>query len=637
MKRFILFYLSVASILVTTAISHAEPVDRLIQLIDYVGVDYQKAVVDGRIVSTTEYAEMVEFATTIEQLTGQLPQSSSMASLQDQVNQLKNLIEGKAPADQVAALASIMRTTLIKSHDLTVAPDKMPNLARGKALYAANCAACHGLNGDGKGSLSGALEPKPTNFLDTGRYEKRSLYGLFNTITYGVEGTAMADFSSLTNAERWDLTAYVGQLGARDDAAQRGETVWQQLKDSQKAISTDLFTTLTPAEAALKWENGTDLMAYLRQSPEVLFARDTSPIVFAQSMIRESYQAYQNGKKGQAYEKALSAYLDGFELVEASLAAIDTPLLKETERAMAQYRNFMQKKAAPTVITAQYQKLLPLLDQAQQRLSEKNSLTPTAAFVASLVILLREGLEALLVIIALSAFLMKTDRRDAMPYLHFGWISALVLGGATWLVSERLLQINGATREVTEGVAALTASAVLLFVSYWLHNKTSAEGWQKFIQGSVESALKGSKLWGLAGLSFITVYREVFETILFYQALWVQTEGNSADAVIEGFLAATLILMVIAWGAIKYSVRLPLRQFFAATGALLLILAFIFAGKGIAALQEAGKIAQTLTSFPTIEWLGIFPSKEGLVLQAAVLLIALLVYLKGRKAAPLKG
>jgi high-affinity iron transporter len=308
---------------------------------------------------------MVEFASIIELLTGQLPQSSSTASLRDQVNQLKCLIERKASAGQVAALTGTMRTILIKSHGLTVAPDKMPNLERGKALYMANCVACHGLNGDGKGPASEILEPKPTNFLDTSRYEKRSLYGLFNTITYGVEGTAMTDFSSLTNAERWDLAAFVGQLGVPDDAPQRGEKIWLQLKDRQKAVSTDLFTTLSPEEAALQWEKGSDLMAYLRQSPEVLFARDASPISFAQNMIRESYQAYQNGNKGLAYEKALSAYLDGFELVEASLAAIDTPLLKETERAMAQYRNFMQKKAAPPVITAQYQKLLPLLDQAQ--------------------------------------------------------------------------------------------------------------------------------------------------------------------------------------------------------------------------------------------------------------------------------
>ena len=632
MNRVIVFFLTMVFILITSTVSFAKPVDRLIQLIDYVGVDYQKAISDGKIVSTSEYAEMVEFASTIEILTEKLPKSPATILLQSQVSQLKTLIGEKASSDRISMLAGIMRSALIKSHGLKVMPGRAPDLRQGKILYDNNCVACHGLTGNGKGPESNGLVPRPTNFLDAERYAQRSLYGLFNTITYGVEGTAMADYSGLTNEERWNLTAYVGQLAADEVAARRGEAVWQRLKHKSESVISERFMTLSPNEAAQQWENGTDLMAYLRQSPEILFVRDTSPIAFAQTMIRESYQAYQNGKKSQAYENALSAYLDGFELVEASLAAIDKALLKQTERAMAQYRNFMQKKAGLPVITAQYQKLLPLLDQAQQRLSEKNSLTPTAAFVASLVILLREGLEALLVLIALSAFLMKTDRRDAMPYLHFGWISALLLGGVTWLVSEHILQISGATREVTEGVAALTAAAVLLFVSYWLHNKTSAEGWQKFIQGSVESALKGSKLWGLAGLSFITVYREVFETILFYQALWVQTEGNSANAVIEGFLAASLILIVIAWLAIKYSVRLPLRQFFAATGALLLVLAFIFAGKGIAALQEAGKVSQTLTSFPTVEWLGVFPSWEGLVLQATVLIIALSVYINNRRS-----
>lgn len=632
MNRGIVFFLTIVVILTTSTGSFAKPVDRLIQLIDYVGVDYQKAVSDGKIVSVSEYAEMVEFSSTIEMLTEKLPKSPATIILQSQVNQLKAMIDEKESSDRISLLTGIMRSALIKSHSLKVMPDRIPDLRQGEILYENNCAACHGLTGNGKGPASNELVPKPTNFLDVERYAQRSLYGLFNTVTYGVEGTAMADYSSLTNEERWNVTAYVGQLAGDDVAIKRGKTTWQRLKHTSKSVRPEKFMTLSPNEAAQQWENGYDLMTYLRQAPQELFSKDVSPIVFAQNMIRKSYQSYEKGDKEQAYQNALSAYLDGFELVEAGLAVVDPELLQQAEKAMIQYRNFMQKKAALPVIADQYQKLLPLLQKAQTRLEEKNSLTPVAAFIASLVILLREGLEALLVIIALSAVLMKTDRRDALPYLHFGWVSALLLGGATWVVSERILLISGATREVTEGVAALVASAVLLIVSYWLHSKTSAEGWQKFIQGSVESALKGGRLWGLAGLSFITVYREVFETILFYQALWAQAEGNSANAVIEGFLAASLILMATAWLAIKYSTRLPLRQFFAATGALLLILAFIFAGKGIAALQEAGKVPQTLISFPSIELLGIFPSWEGIILQATVLIIALSVYINNRKS-----
>ncbi|NOZ43097.1 MAG: c-type cytochrome [Alphaproteobacteria bacterium] len=582
MSRVRLLCLAVGLILLSSGISYAKPVDRLIQIIDYVGVDYQKAVVDGKVASVSEYGEMVEFATTMEQLAGKLTTSAATVPLQAKVGQLKALIVAKAPADRVTALANIIRSSLIKSYNLATTPDRAPDLARGKQLYQQNCASCHGIEGYGNGPEAGKLEPKPINFHDRARYQQRSLYGLFSTVTYGVKGTAMTGFTAMTGRDRWDMTAYVGQLGANEKAVDRGKSIWQQIKhDSGRnsgnvsgnnsgnvsgAVSLQAFTTLSPNEAAQQWTGGKDLMAYLRRSPGVLFAASGSPIAYAGQKLQSSYQNYRDGHKQQAYADAVSAYLEGFELIEANLAAVDPVLMKQIEKAMAQYRNDLQQKLALPVITDHYQKLLPLLRQAKDQLSEQGSLTPVAAFIAGFIILLREGLEALLVIIALSAFLIKTDRRDAMPYLHFGWISALVLGVATWMVSERILQISGATREVTEGVSALTASATLLFVSYWLHNKTSAAGWQRFIQESVKSALNGQTLWGLAGLSFITVYREIFETILFYQALWTQADSHSANAVIAGFVAASLTLMAIAWLAIKYSVRLPLRQFFGGTG-----------------------------------------------------------------------
>ena len=632
MARIIFLLFTTVFLLAAPAVGHAKNIDRLIQLIDYVGIDYQEAISNGQIINASEYAEMVEFAATIEMSTGKLTASPAAASLQLQANQLKKLIGEKASTDQVMVLTSLMRLTIIKSYDLAVSPDRAPDLLRGEILYKETCAACHGQKGDGNGPLAQGLEPQPTNFRDISRYAQRSLYGLFNTITYGVEGTGMGDFSTLTNTDRWDLAAYVGQLAVQEEAVRRGEKVWQQLKHKTGSVNIKSFTTLSSNEAARQWDNGYDLMAYLRRSPGILFNKDVSPIMFAQNMTQASYQAYQKGQRKQAYEFALTAYLEGFELAEANLAAVDTTLMKTSEKAMFKYRNSIQKDTPLKVVSDNYEALQSLLKRAQDRLEEKGSLTPMAAFIASFVILLREGLEALLVVVALSAFLMKTDRRDAMPYLHVGWVSALLLGAATWFVSDRIFQISGATREVTEGIAALAASVMLLFVGYWLHNKTSAAGWQRFIQGSVNSALNGRTLWGLAGLSFISVYREVFETILFYQALWVQAASHSGNSVMMGFLAAIFVLLVVTWLAVKYSVRLPLRQFFGGTSALLLILSFIFAGKGVSALQEAGKISQTLIPFPSIEWLGILPNIEGLIVQTAILIIAIFMFVRNRNS-----
>jgi len=133
-------------------------------------------------------------------------------------------------------------------------------------------------------------------------------------------------------------------------------------------------------------------------------------------------------------------------------------------------------------------------------------------------------------------------------------------------------------------------------------------------------------LWGLAGLSFIAVFREVFETILFYQALWVQTDEAGKSMALSGFGAGVAVLAILAWIIMRYSARLPLRQFFSVTGILMFVLALIFAGKGVAALQEAGYIPVSPVNFPRIDLLGIYPNMQGLSLQLGLLLLALFLW-----------
>jgi len=629
MNRIFHFFFPLTFLLAISTATQADTGDRLVQLIDYVGVDYSEAVSESIIINQGEYAEMVEFAAIIETSVASIEGSLVTSELQQQAQELIQLVKNKAPVADVRALTRSMRATIIRLFDLKIMPDQAPNLRRGQALYQETCAACHGAYGYGNGELGKDLDPQPTDFTKTARFKQRSLYALFNTITYGVEGTGMSDFSQLSLIDRWNLAAYVGGIGVDKEVAAEGKRAWQQFKGSDTIVDVKTYASLSPDEAADKWTTGYALMAYLRTEPEVLFDFKTSPLSVAMKSLQSSLLAYERGDTEKAYEFALTAYLEGFELVEANLAALDASLMQEIEREMLLLRNDINTKSPLSSVTARIQTLQALLQQAQSKMAEKGSLTPTAAFVTSLVILLREGLEALLVVVALSAFLLKTGRRDAMPYLHAGWIVALILGLLTWVASERFVKISGATREVTEGVAALVASGMLLFVGYWLHSKTSASGWQAFIQKSLKTALNKRTLWGLAGLSFISVYREVFETILFYQALWAQAASGSADWVMGGFLVAAFILLLVAGLIIKFSVTLPLRQFFASTGILLLILSFIFAGKGIAALQEAGKIQQTMLQFEAVEWLGIFPSQEGLLLQATILLASAIFLTRG--------
>lgn len=602
--------------------AYADDSDRLVQLIDYVGVDYSEAVSNGVIVNQLEYDEMVEFSGIIEVELHNMTAASDMQGLLAQAQKLKSLILSLASSAEVKTLTQSMRESIIQASGLKVTPDHVPDINRGGLLYQRDCAACHGTSGRGDGALAEGLDPQPTDFTNEARYSQRSLYALYNTITNGVEGTGMAAYPHLSMDDQWNLAAYVGRLGVSEDVASNGAQIWQQA-DGFVPIDVEAYAGLSPEEASEKWSGGAEVMAYLRTDPSVFFGRKEAPLDVAMILLRSSLDSYQNGDVEKAYTATLAAYLEGFELVEASLSTIDGPLMRQIEAEMMQLRSAIRAEAEVGEVASRIQAILSLLLRAKVALSDSQGLSATAAFVTSLVILLREGLEALLVVVAISAFLIKTGRREAMPFLHTGWIAALLLGSLTWVVSERFIQISGATREVTEGVAALLAASMLLFVGYWLHSKTSAAGWQAFIQKSLQAVLSRRTLWGLTGLTFISVYREVFETILFYQALWAQAAGNSSDWIMGGFVTGALILAIVAGLVIRFSVKLPLRQFFASTGILLLALSFIFAGKGIAALQEAGTIRQTLMQFNAIEWLGIYPSQEGLYLQAAILTAAL--------------
>lgn len=275
-----------------------------------------------------------------------------------------------------------------------------------------------------------------------------------------------------------------------------------------------------------------------------------------------------------------------------------------------------------------------LLDDAQRLLSE-STLSKETLFTASLVILLREGLEALLVIIALTTVLIRTGRRDALKYVHIGWIAALLAGGATWIAAQSLITISGANREIMEGIAALLAALVLLYVGIWMHSKTQAAQWQAYIQQHVDTQLKSGTLWGLVALAFVAVYREVFETVLFYQSLLTQAVSTQYSSVGGGFALGLLLLAILAWVLIRFSVKLPIAKFFSATTYLLLALAFVLMGKAVSALQEAAIIGMTpLPVSFEIDWIGVKSTWQGVLAQLSVLLVYLvfLILSKSKRA-----
>jgi high-affinity iron transporter len=624
MRRFAVLLLALTF---ASPVPAQEGAQTILHLLDYVGVDYGGAVENGKVRSADEYKEMVEFSAQARDGLKAMPENPARAGLLAEAEKLVALVAAKAPADSVAETSARLRWAIIGAYKLQVAPRRAPDLARGAALYAANCASCHGAQGRGDGPASKGLDPAPANFHDAARMSNRSLYGLYSTITLGVSGTSMAAFKQLGEDERWALAFFAAGLRVPPSQLKEGEAAWKSPGVSKAFPDLAGLTALSANEVGKRnGEQAVLAQAYLLAHPQEVSAGKPMPIAFARQKLAESLDAYTKGERQAAREAATTAYLEGFELVEAGLDNVDKPLRLEIERGMLALRAELGREGAQEALGRQIGHIDGLLAAAQDKLAA-GELSPGAAFASSLVILLREGLEAILLLAAIIAFITKTGRRDALPYVHAGWIAALVLGVATWAVASFLIGISGANRELTEGCTALLASAMLLYVGYWLHGKSQAQAWTAFIRESVGGALEKKTLWAMTGVSFIAVYREVFEVVLFYEALWVQAGDAGHSAVLGGVGAAALLLAATGWGIFKYSLKLPLGPFFSAMSLLMALLAVIFAGQGIAALQEAGVVDASPVAFFSLPLLGIHPTAESLgaqLLAAAIVAIGML-------------
>ena len=595
----------------------------LLQLVDYVGVDYAEAVAGGTVVNPTEYAEMEEFARLVSSGVAALGPSEHKATLIGDAGALARMIADKAPPAQVAALTHRMRDALMRAYPTELTPRAAPDLEAASRTYQASCASCHGAGGRGNGPAAAPLDPPPTDFHDVARARQRSLYGLYNTITLGVPGTAMASFAQLSDAERWALAFYVGGLHADAPTLAAGARARSQgeLPPLRQAV------TRTPAELGAP---GGDLVVWLRRHPDVLFAGRPDPIATALDQLDRSVTAYAAGDRARAQALAVSAYLDGFELAEASLSTVAPGLVRPLEEAMMGFRGLVASGAPAAAVSDRAAELSLLLHGARGALDEE-PLAGGVAFTSALVILLREGLEAILLLGAIIGVLVRTGRREALPWVHYGWIAALLAGVATWIVATWVVVVSGAAREVTEGVTALLAAGILFYVGFWMHDKLHAQRWNAFLKEKIQRALDDRALLGISLVAFLAVYREVFETVLFYQALWAQVAPASRGALLGGAATAAVGLLLLAWGIFTFGLRIPLRQFFAASAAVMFVLAVVFAGKGVMALQEAGKLPISPIAFPRVELLGIYPTLQSLAAQLLlVLAAAALVWWNGR-------
>ena len=598
-------WMSVFLILFSGSVAFADQeAEQLVALLDYLGSDYKNAVQDGKVVSQHEYQKMHDFAKRTLQLTNRLKEidQGDRAGIGSGINSLVHEIENKAEAKTVAELATSTKEKLITTYGIVTYPKRLPSLARGKTIYLEKCAQCHGESGKGDGPSRATMNPKnpaPTDFTDAEFMVGLSPFKAYNAISFGVENTAMTSFAALSEEQRWQVAFYVLSLRFSPESAKAGATLLQsksipegltnvatlatnsdeQLLEKLKAYSAKKSadallsapdSTLGPFSSPWTAEEFKEVLAYVRCGlPET-----TDPLL-VQTLLRESSELYAKGEKEKAYQKAVEAYLV-------------------------------------------HLKMEVNLDEAAQMLASADTLWGYYAFINSALIILREGLEVALILPTILTMLRVMGATEAIRYIHLGWILALIAGTLTWIATQTVLTLSGQHRESIEGFITAFAAVVLFYVGYWLHTRTAAKKWQAFIREKVQNIVSTKRIFALVGISFFTVYREAFEVVLFYQALWFQNDSNHG-AVIWGFLTGLAALAIVIFAILKLGFHLPLKYFFGATGALLYIMAFIFAGNGIKELQAARWLPSTVLSFPPqMPLLGIYPTLETLAAQAVM-------------------
>jgi len=368
------------------------------------------------------------------------------------------------------------------------------------------------------------------------------------------------------------------------------------------------------------------IVAYLRAQagepldgvPELdVVARTNEQFEAIDSLITMSLASVQAGDRESAMSQTIAAYMR-FQPLEAALGVRDRALVTDVEQAFSAFRADLNRPASVPDRAAIDRTLAAA---AQTLTAERPSNLGLA--IQSFVIILREGFEAILIIGAIIAFLIKTERLEARRSVYAGVGVAIGLSLVVALLLEALFIAVPARQEVLEGATMLIAVAVLFSVSYWLVSKLQAGRWEQYLNDRMNVALGAGGGLALGGVAFLAVFREGIETVLFYKALNAMASGATLP-IVAGFGVGLLALGVIYIAFTRLGVRIPMRPFFAMTSGILYLMATIFAGAGIAELQEAGVVGTTpFSSVPTLPGLGIYPTVETMTAQG--LLIVLLI------------
>ncbi|MBW7868371.1 MAG: FTR1 family protein [Brumimicrobium sp.] len=630
-KRFVILVILLQVISIQNIFSQGDEknAETVIHLLSYISIDYTGAVQNGEVINQLEYIEQQEFS---QQALSFTQKSSFLkepikSQVTTKIQQLIQLINEKADNAKIVKIINEINSSIIETTGIQTAPKSWPSLTNGKKLYDQTCASCHGLKGKGDGEMGKSLDPSPSDFTDHEAMSQFSPFQALNTIRLGLPGTGMQAYSFYNESDLWDLAFFVKSLSysAYDTTLLRKE-----FNEIAKHIDISQIANLNDEELIEQIQKiSTKNIELKLQALRILTPSSSTKensIPIAVKGLKDALESYKKGNKGLARTHAITAYLEGVEPIESQLKIINPDFVGEIEAKMFNVRSAIVKNVSVDELEASVDEAIEALNKAD-KLLKGQSLNYWLTFILAASIMLREGLEAFLILAVVLALIRSLDVKKALPWVHGGWILAVLLGIVGWYLSDLIIQFGGKNREIMEGLVSILAVIILMFVGFWLHTHTTAKKWQEFVQNKIGVHLKSDRMYGLAAFSFMIVFREVFEVILFLQAINLEAGPENKSALGLGVIAASIVIALIAYLFLKSTKKLPIRQLFQYSSWFIVILAVILLGKGVHSLQESGWISVTPVSiFPRIDWLGFYASIETIISQLGLILIILTTF-----------
>jgi len=339
----------------------------------------------------------------------------------------------------------------------------------------------------------------------------------------------------------------------------------------------------------------------------------------------ELLQKYKEGKTDEAFVSARSAYLDSYEAIETPLRPINPDFTLDMEIKFAELRNLIQQHQPYPKIEAKVVEIRAGLDESERLVTGTGTLAPSLAFSTSFSIIFREGLESALIIGAILTYLEASRNLHYKKHVYLGIVISVIATVITWFIAQFVIDITGARKELIEAIAGISAVAVLFWVSFWILNKVETKKWIEFVKAKVWQATTTGSVMVFSMLSFFTVYREGFETVLFYQAM-LSFAKNMETFVFLGLALGLVVILSVVFIIRKLGKKLPLRVLFGLTMGIGAYMSIAFIGNAVREFQEIGYISTThlFGIIPRLEinlatMTGIHPTLETTIAQIVLL------------------